>query len=82
MTIDCDGSAPGWPTPRPIRDNFDQMCDFADDYFQNQCSSGVAAFGIKMKTVVDPDTGESTEVFDPDNSTTECGTSTLSGHTG
>lgn len=79
FVIDCDGSAP-WAAPSAIKDNFDAMCSYADDYFENECSSGVAAFGLQMKEVIDPETGESTEVLDEDNSTTHCGSDTLPGH--
>lgn len=78
--IDCDGSAPGWPTPTAIRDNFDAMCSFADNFFENECSQGVGAFGIKMKDEVDPETGEIKKVLDEANSTTHCGSTTLPNH--
>ena len=56
------------------------MCSYADDFFQNECSAGVGAFGIEMMTVVDPETGKTIEVFDPNASTKKCGSSTLPGH--
>lgn len=33
-----------------------------------------------MKEVIDPQTGDSTEVLDEDNGTTHCGSDTLPGH--
>lgn len=80
VTIDCDGSAPGWLTPKAIRKNFDTMCSFADDFFQNECTQGVGSFGIEFKDEVDPETGEMIRVFDKDKSTKHCGSSTLPNH--
>lgn len=48
FAIDCDGSAPRL-TPKAITKNFDAMCSFADDFFQNECTQGVGSFGIEFQ---------------------------------